>query len=261
MLPKEKKKVKENIKEDTNPQAGQEITEAQVPDTSTFKLSARMKYARTERRALEKKQPDNSKEKGLSIEEVEYEDTVRRSEIFPVVTKADTTLIAKIDREVQDDKMRSAIDRALSQCRYTKNKINVDASRVKTISYEVNRHKIERGKKITQAISCIIMFLIGAPLGAIIKRGGLGVPVIVSICFFIVFYVLTIMSEKWSNEGMLSPFLANWTPNLFLLPFGLVFLLQARADARLFETDFYRVLFDKLKNSRFFNKKPMLDAA
>jgi lipopolysaccharide export system permease protein len=60
---------------------------------------------------------------------------------------------------------------------------------------------------------------------------------------------------------MLSPFLANWTPNLFLFPFGLVFLLQARADARIFETDFYRVLFDKLKNNRFFNKKPMLDTA
>ncbi len=257
ILPREQKKEK---KDTTTYQATQELEMAQVPDTSTFKLSTRAKYPQG--KALEKLRSDkNITNDYSSMEEEgeEYEDTIRRTEMFPVVTQADTTLINKIDKQIEGDKMRSAIDRALSQCRYTKNKISVDASRVKSITYEINRHKLERGKKITQAISCIIMFLIGAPLGAIIKRGGLGVPVIISICFFIVFYVLTIMSEKWSNEGMLSPFLANWTPNFFLLPFGIVFLLQARADARIFETDFYRVLFDKIRNSRFLSKKPALD--
>lgn len=239
-------------------QSPQETLASPPPDTSTSVLNSRMQYTRT---ALAKRTPDKGNQEIRPVPTEEEMDTLRRTETFPVVNKADTALIAKINEEVKGDKVRSAIDRALSQCRYTKNKISVEASRVANLSYEINKHKIERGKKLTQAISCIIMFLIGAPLGAIIKRGGLGVPVIVSICFFIIFYVLTIMSEKWANEGIISPILANWAPNIFLFPFGLVFLLQARVDARIFDTDFYRVIFDKLKNSRIFRKKAALDTA
>lgn len=243
---------------DTTPvRQPQELVKAQSPDTSASILSSRMQYTRT----TLKRNSDKSYQEIRNERTEEEMDTIRRTETFPVVSEADTALIAKINNEVEGDKVQSAIDRALSQCRYTKNKISIEANRVANLSYEINKHKIERGKKLTQAISCIIMFLIGAPLGAIIKRGGLGVPVIVSICFFIIFYVLTIMSEKWANEQIISPMLANWTPNIFLFPFGVVFLLQARVDARIFETDFYRVLFDKLKNTRIFRKKPTLDTA
>ena len=85
------------------------------------------------------------------------------------------------------------------------------------------------------------MFLIGAPLGAIIKKGGLGVPVIVSIFFFILYYVLTITSEKWAKAGVTDPMLSVWVADFLLLPIGLFFLRQARADARLFDSDFYMV--------------------
>jgi len=83
--------------------------------------------------------------------------------------------------------------------------------------------------------------------GAIIKKGGLGIPVIVSIAFFIIFYVLSITGEKWGKESLLDPILATWISNIILLPFGLFFLKQARNDVRVFEADFYKVAFDKLK--------------
>jgi lipopolysaccharide export system permease protein len=263
ILPQEQKKVKKDASAvDTAifRQSPQETLVSPPSDTSTSVLNSRMQYTRT---ALANRTPtpDKVNQEIRPVPTEEEMDTLRRTETFPIVNTADTALIAKINEEVKGDKIRSAIDRALSQCRYTKNKISVEANRVANLSYEINKHKIERGKKLTQAISCIIMFLIGAPLGAIIKRGGLGVPVIVSICFFIVFYVLSIMSEKWANEGLISPVLANWAPNIFLFPFGLVFLLQARVDARIFETDFYRVIFDKLKNSRIFRKKAELNTA
>lgn len=239
----------------------EEVAAAQLQDvdTATSVLSSRTQFART---ALVKKTPKKvNQEPGNMPEEEEEMDTIRRTEVFPVVTKADTALIAKINSKIKEDKIRTAIDRALQQVRYTKNKLSIEANRAENLLYEINRHKIERGKKLTQAISCIVMFLIGAPLGAIIKRGGLGVPVIVSIFFFIIFYVLSIMSEKWANEMIISPWLANWMPNIVLFPFGVVFLLQARVDARIFELDFYRVMFDKLKSGQFFRKKPALDAA
>jgi lipopolysaccharide export system permease protein len=91
------------------------------------------------------------------------------------------------------------------------------------------------------------MFLIGAPLGAIIKKGGLGVPFLVSVLFFIIYYVLTIQGEKFAKQDQISVVAGVWLPDIILLIIGMVFLRQARVDARLFETDFYHIVFDRLK--------------
>ena len=88
-------------------------------------------------------------------------------------------------------------------------------------------------------MACLIMFLIGAPLGAIIKKGGLGVPVLISIVFFIIFYILSILGEKWAKEGVVLIPYGMWAANLILLLVGLLFLRQARNDSRLFESDVY----------------------
>lgn len=142
---------------------------------------------------------------------------------------------------------QKVLGQALSQARYVKNNVSMQATRDKNLTKELNTYIIEKNKKYSQAIACLIMFLIGAPLGAIIKKGGLGIPVIVSIAFFIIFYVLSITGEKWGKESLLDPILATWISNIILLPFGLFFLKQARNDVRVFEADFYKVAFDKLK--------------
>lgn len=110
------------------------------------------------------------------------------------------------------------------------------------IVFEVQWHKI-----LASSMACIAMFLIGAPLGAIIKRGGLGVPFLVSILFFIIYYLLTMTGEKWAKQGIVSVEAGVWAADVILLVVGLVFLRQARVDARLFEADFYSVMIDKLK--------------
>lgn len=92
------------------------------------------------------------------------------------------------------------------------------------------------------------MFLIGAPLGAIIKRGGLGFPVIISIFFFIIFYVLTSVGDKWAKSGVVDGLYAAWMANVILLPVGVFFLKQARKDAKIFDADFYNVWIENLKN-------------
>ena len=142
---------------------------------------------------------------------------------------------------------RNEITRALSQARSVKSQLLNNNSMIKSynteyLSFEVQWHKI-----MAQAIACIAMFLIGAPLGSIIKKGGLGVPVLMSILFFIVFYVLTLMGEKWAKQGVVSVPLGMWLANLILFSIGLIFLRQARADARLFDSDFYSVVWDKFK--------------
>lgn len=91
------------------------------------------------------------------------------------------------------------------------------------------------------------MFLIGAPLGSIIKKGGLGVPVLVSILFFILYYVLDLLGTKWARQYTISVHTGVWMANVILFGIGLIFLRQARVDARLFDADFYNVALDKLK--------------
>lgn len=128
-------------------------------------------------------------------------------------------------------------------------KVNLSSvnSRVGNLERDLNKFIIEKYKKYAQAFACIVMFLIGAPLGSIIKKGGLGVPVIVSILFFLAYYIINIISEKNAREGLIDPAFSVWIADLALLPIGFFFLRQARIDARLFDTDFYHIWIDKLK--------------
>jgi lipopolysaccharide export system permease protein len=125
-----------------------------------------------------------------------------------------------------------------------KNRCDVE----ETIKKEYRETLIEFYKKFTYALACFTMFLIGAPLGAIIKKGGLGVPVLVSVIFFIIYYLMTIAGEKWVKEGAVNVIIGMWYPNIILLACGLFFLKQARNDSRVFEIDMYLVWWDKFKS-------------
>jgi lipopolysaccharide export LptBFGC system permease protein LptF len=143
----------------------------------------------------------------------------------------------------------NAITMALNNSRNLKNTFNIKASQIDGHEREFRRYEIAWYQKYTQAIACFVMFLIGAPLGSIIKKGGLGMPVLISIIFFILFYMLSITGEKWAKEGIADPLFGTFFSNLCLVPFGLFFLRQARKDARLFEADFYSGILKKIKRS------------
>jgi lipopolysaccharide export system permease protein len=136
---------------------------------------------------------------------------------------------------------------ALNSARTLKNQFNIQKTKIDNLEREFRRFEIAWYQKYTQAFACIVMFMIGAPLGAIIKKGGLGMPVLFSIIFFIVFYMLTITGEKWAKEGLTDPLFGTWFANLCLIPVGLFFLRQARKDARLFDADLYQSMFMKLR--------------
>ncbi|MBF9238975.1 LptF/LptG family permease [Hymenobacter sp. BT683] len=106
--------------------------------------------------------------------------------------------------------------------------------------------RIEVYRKYSQSMAVLLMFLIGAPLGSIIKKGGLGVPILVSILFFIIYYVLSIMGEKYGREFVMPVGIGMWMSNLVLLPAGLFFLYQAYNDSGLLEMDFWRRLPQRL---------------
>lgn len=173
---------------------------------------------------------------------------------LPVINKKIRTEPLTVrEREILDSVIydrgyiTNAITMALNNSRNLKNTFNIKMSQHDGHLREYRRYEIAWYQKYSQAIACFMMFLIGAPLGSIIKKGGLGLPVLISILFFILFYMLTITGEKWAKEGVTDPFLGTIFSNLCLLPFGLFFLRQARRDARLFEADFYTGIWKKIK--------------
>ena len=109
------------------------------------------------------------------------------------------------------------------------------------------RYQLEKHHKFTQAFSIFVMFLIGASMGAIIKKGGFGVPVLIAIVFFIFLYVLTIFGDKYAKDGILWVPLGAWLANIVLFPLGLVLMQRARNDSRLFDKDVYIIAWDRFK--------------
>ncbi len=110
----------------------------------------------------------------------------------------------------------------------------------------IRRYIIEYNRKFTLSISCLVLFLIGAPLGAIIRKGGLGLPVVMSVLFFLIYHIISTMGEKFAKEGQISPQLGMWMAILILTPVGFFLTYKATIDSVLFDIDAYKKFFQKI---------------
>src|SRR6185503_8782861 len=104
---------------------------------------------------------------------------------------------------------------------------------------DLRKHKIEWHRKISLSLACLVLFLIGAPLGSIIRKGGLGTPLVFAIAFFMLFYFSGTIGEKFVKESSLSPFAGMWLSTFVLLPLGLFLTYKAMQDSHLFSKEFY----------------------
>ncbi len=104
---------------------------------------------------------------------------------------------------------------------------------------ELRKHKIEWHRKIVLSLACVVLFLIGAPLGSIIRKGGLGTPLILAIIFFMAFYFSSTTGEKLAKEDNLTPFTGMWLATFFLFPVGVFLTYKAMQDSHLFNREFY----------------------
>lgn len=108
------------------------------------------------------------------------------------------------------------------------------------------RHDIEWHRKFTLSFACFVLFFIGAPLGAIIRKGGLGLPVVVSVVFFVIFHVVSFTFEKMVREGVVPTYVGMWLPSFVFLPLGIFLTLKATSDSSLFDIDAYLGIFRKI---------------
>jgi lipopolysaccharide export system permease protein len=126
----------------------------------------------------------------------------------------------------------------------------------------MNKHALEWHRKFTLSIACLIFFFIGAPLGAIIRKGGFGMPVVISIVLFISYYLVSMIGEKVAREGVLVIGYAMWFSSAVFMIVGVFLTRQAVTDSVLMNSETYSKFFKRLNFLKFFNSEkiePELD--
>lgn len=121
---------------------------------------------------------------------------------------------------------------------------------VKNRRKSIRRYENDWHKKLTLSFACLVFFFIGAPLGAIIRKGGLGTPVVISVLFFVFYYIISLAGEKLARETVLSAFSGMWLSSLILLPIGVFLTWKATRDSTLLNTETYSLFFKKLFRGR-----------
>ena len=128
---------------------------------------------------------------------------------------------------------------ALNKARNSRSFYSFDEVTSKDALTQLYKFKVEWHKKMALPVSIMIFFLIGAPLGAIIRKGGLGMPVVVSVGFFVIYYIITITGEKMAREGSWNSFIGMWIATFILLPISVYLTYKATNDSNLFNAEWY----------------------
>ena len=132
----------------------------------------------------------------------------------------------------------AARTKVLNQARITANNALNDVQSYTSIidsdKEYINRHYIELMRKFTLSVACILLFLIGAPFGSIVRRGGLGMPLVASVIFFVLYYVVGMISEKSVRESAMGP-IGMWVSTFVFIPIGAILTWQATTDSKLFD--------------------------
>jgi len=115
----------------------------------------------------------------------------------------------------------------------------------------IKRYEVEWNRKLTMSFACLVFFFIGAPLGAIIRKGGLGTPSVISIFFFVIYYVISISGQKLVEENVIGTFAGMWAASYFLLLIGIFLTYKATTDSVIMNIDTYLVFFKKIRDYLF----------
>ena len=147
------------------------------------------------------------------------------------------------------------IEKEIEALNDAKGKVNAEIGELTTYgreryynSYTLRRIDVEILKKFALSFACFIFFFIGAPLGALIRKGGLGTPAIIAVLFFVLYWVIDISGNKLAKDGAVSAFVGVFISSAVLLPIGLVFTWNAINDKSLIDTERMGILFKKIKN-------------
>ena len=153
------------------------------------------------------------------------------------------TLLASMSGDERYRSATAAVEKAKSQ----REQVDYNALMLDDYQRYIRRHEIELHRKFTLAFACLVFFFIGAPLGAITRKGGLGMPVVISVVMFIIYYIIDNTGYKMAREALWPCWAGMWLSSMVLLPIGIFLTYKAATDSALFSPEAWIKLFGKLK--------------
>ena len=149
---------------------------------------------------------------------------------------------------VPDSSRTAVLQTTINNLRNFKSLMDVTALSKKIDSERYLKFDVEYHRKFTLSFACILLFLIGAPLGAIIRKGGLGMPLVIAVVFFMAFHILNITGEKLAKTSALLPWMGMWMSTFLLLPLACWLIISARNDSQIFTKEWYIRIWRLIKN-------------
>ncbi len=230
----------------------------QKTSDSLFMNNIRMKTMRQLNVDLDslKRAPDSLFKRNLTelasyVKYSKFKDsTATKKEVTAVKEKEDLAVkkVRTFDSMIPDSMETTVFDQTLNQVNNARNLLQVTAADYKAQNDDITLHQIEWHKKLSVSIACLVLFFIGAPLGSIIRKGGLGLPLVMALLFFMVFYLLNIFGEKFTKDQVLIPIVGMWLPVIILSPLGFFLTYKAMHDSQLFNKEYYYRLFKNIRS-------------
>lgn len=134
----------------------------------------------------------------------------------------------------------------LTKLNQTKTDIEIKRNIMRSLDKDLNRHHLMWWEKITLSLGCVLFFFIGAPLGAIVRKGGLGYPVLISVATFVLYYIFNTSGFKMAREGEWHIWIGGWLSTMVLLPLSILLTYQSNRDSTILNIDAYKEFFRKL---------------
>lgn len=172
------------------------------------------------------------------------------AQIKPTLRFGKTFSIDSLLSGLPDYQRRQVFSQALASCLDRSAEYEFKAANMYDDKRSIRRHEIELLKKYTLSVACLIMFFIGAPLGAIIRKGGLGTPLVISVLLFLVYYIIDNTGYKMARDGRWIVWIGMWISTAVLAPLGIYVTWKAMNDSAVFDKDLYMNYLRKLLGAR-----------
>ncbi len=196
---------------------------------------------------------------GLTYYEIHHSDTGMVRTLRPDIQLARPLDVDSIFRGRTSSYAVNFINQALAKAKRNRQDLEFKGLTMLDDRKTIRRHGIELQKKFTLSFACIIFFFIGAPLGAIIRKGGLGMPLVISVILFIFYYIIDNTGYKMARDGRLEVWEGMWLSSAVLLPLGVFFTYKAVNDSAVFNKDAYINFFRKVFGSHEIRSVTMKD--
>lgn len=175
---------------------------------------------------------------------------INKNDSLKEIKKGEKLNFDTLYNKLPQDKKLMAANQAQSTVQQELSDLDFKSMSTSDADYMIRQHKIEAINKFTLALSCLIFFFIGAPLGAIIRKGGLGFPVVISVLVFIVFFILDNTGYRMSRSGMWAIWFGKGLAPAVLTPLAIFVTYKATNDSSVFNMDVYKEFFMKLLGLR-----------